>query len=210
MFMKYELKGLYVITDSKLIPEDSFFETVELAVKGGANILQLRDKGSSDDEIFEKGKGLLKITQKYGIPLIINDSPELARRIGADGVHLGEGDPVIEHARQILGRSSIIGVSCYGDIGRGVEAVKKGASYLAFGTPYSTPTKPGRKPTPFETLEEAKKKINTVPIFSIGGIYPHNAGEVLATGVDGIAAITSVFKEGNVEENARNLALYFD
>lgn len=208
--MRNNLKGLYVITDSILIPKDKFFEIVELAIKGGASVLQLRDKESSANEIVETGKRLLKITKKYGIPLIINDLPELAKRIGADGVHLGENDPDISYSKGILGENSIVGVSCYGDIERGLHAEKSGADYLAFGTPYSTPTKPGRKPTPFETLVEAKKRIKTVPIFSIGGIYPENAKDVLATGVDGIAAITSIFKSGDPEENARKLASFFD
>ena len=94
----YILKGLYVITDKKLIPRDRFIETVEKAIRGGAKILQLREKDTPEEEIIRLGKGLLKITRKYGIPLIINDSPKLAREIGADGVHLGRGDPKIFQA----------------------------------------------------------------------------------------------------------------
>lgn len=207
--MKFNLKGLYVITDSKLIPKGSFIEIVELALKGGANIVQLREKKSSETEIIDLGKKLIKVTKKYNVPLIINDSPELVKTIGADGVHLGENDLDIEYARKLLGENSIIGVSCYGDIKRGVEAEKNGANYLAFGTPYSTPTKPGRKPTPFETLIEAKKIIKTIPIFAIGGIYPENAKDVLETGVDGIAAITSIFRSDDPEKAARKLAAFF-
>ncbi|MGH7885441.1 MAG: thiamine phosphate synthase [Thermodesulfobacteriota bacterium] len=207
--MKKNLKGLYVITDSKLIPRGNFIETVEFALKGGANIVQLREKDGFHDEVVELGKRLLEVTKKYNVPLIINDSPELAKAIGADGVHLGENDSDITFARKVIGEDSIIGVSCYGDIERGLEAEKDGADYLAFGTPYSTPTKPGRKPTSFETLIEAKKLITTIPIFAIGGIYPENAKDVLATGVDGIAAITSVFGSDDVEESARKLAVFF-
>lgn len=207
--MKNNLKGLYVITDNKLIHRESFVETVEAAIKGGANIVQLREKKSSVSEIVELGKELLKVTKKYNIPLIINDSPVITKKIGADGVHLGENDPDIKYAREILGEDAIIGVSCYSKIERGILAEKMGADYVAFGTPYSTPTKPGRIPTPFETLIEAKREIKNIPIFAIGGIYPENVKEVLDTGVDGVAAITSIFGSLDIEKAASKLAEFF-
>ena len=205
----YILKGLYVITDQKLIPRDRFIETVEKAIRGGAKIIQLREKDTPEEEIIRLGKELLKITRRYGIPLIINDSPKLAMEIGADGVHLGKDDTEISEARKILGSEAIIGVSCYGDVERGLQAEKEGADYLAFGTPFFTPTKPDRKTTPFEILKEAKRRIKTIPIFAIGGITKGNAKSVLETGVDGIAVITAVFSSPNPEEAARNLADFF-
>ena len=206
----YILKGLYVITDKKLIPRDRFIETVEKAIQGGAKIIQLREKDTPEEEIIRLGKELLKITRRYGIPLIINDSPKLAMEIGADGVHLGKDDTEISEARKILGGEAIIGVSCYGDIERGLQAEKEGADYLAFGTPFFTPTKPDRKTTPFEILKEAKRRIKTIPIFAIGGITKGNAKSVLETGVDGIAVITAVFSSPNPEEAARSLAEFFE
>lgn len=205
----YILKGLYVITDQKLIPRDRFIETVEKTIRGGAKIIQLREKDTPEEEIIRLGKELLKITRRYGIPLIINDSPKLAMEIGADGVHLGKDDTEISEARKILGGEAIIGVSCYGDIERGLQAEKEGADYLAFGTPFFTPTKPDRKTTPFEILKEAKRRIKTIPIFAIGGITKGNAKSVLETGVDGIAVITAVFSSPNPEEAARSLAEFF-
>src|SRR3989337_3597926 len=171
----YILKGLYVITDKKLIPRDRFIETVEKVIRGGAKIIQLREKDTPEEEIIRLGKELLKITRRYGIPLIMHDSPKLAMEIGADGVHLGQDDTEISEARNILGGAAIIGVSCYGDIERGLQAEKEGADYLAFGTPFFTPTKPDRKTTPFEILKEAKRRIKTIPIFAIGGITKGNA-----------------------------------
>ena len=197
--------GLYIITDQKLIPRERFLETVEAAVRGGASILQLREKDTPHDEVIGLGKKLLGITSRYGIPLIINDSPELAAEIGADGVHLGEGDAGISHARSVLGEGAIIGVSCYGKMERGLEALAEGADYVAFGTPYNTPTKPGRTPTPFEVLREAAARIKGVPVFAIGGITAENAEDVLDTGVSGIAVITSVFGAADPEKAAREL-----
>ena len=206
----FQYKGLYAITDKKLINRSRFTNIVESVLIGGAGILQLREKGTLDEEIVKIGKTLLKITKKYNVPLIINDSPEIALEIDADGVHLGENDPKISYARKILGDKKIIGVSCYGELRRGIEAVKSGADYLAFGTPYHTPTKPDRKPTSFEILAKARATFKNIPIFAIGGINAHNAGEVLETGVDGIAVITDIFGSDNPQESARKLSGFFD
>ena len=206
----YILRGLYIITDKNLIPRDKFLETVEKALRGGARIVQLREKDSSQDEIIRLGKGLLRTTKRYGVPLIINDSPSMAKEIDADGVHLGKDDPGIQDARRILGGEAIIGISCYGEIERGIQAEREGADYVAFGTPYFTPTKPDRKGTPFEVLREARKKITKIPIFAIGGINRENAKSVLETGVDGIAVITGVFGSSDPERAARDLASLFE
>ena len=195
-----------MITDKKLIPRDKFAATVEEAIRGGASVVQLREKDTPEDEVIEIGKTLLGLTRKYGVPLIINDSAELAREIGADGVHLGEDDPMVAHARAVLGRDKIIGISCYGKIERGINAERDGADYVAFGTPFFTPTKPERTPTSFDVLKEAVSRIKSIPVFAIGGITPENAESVLETGVDGIAVITAVFGAGDPGKAARELA----
>lgn len=199
------LNGLYVITDKKLIKRNSFVETIEMAIKGGARIVQLREKETPDDVVVNLGKAIINVTKRYGVPLIINDSPELAKEIGADGVHLGGEDASIEQSRTLLGSEAIIGVSCYNQIERGINAVRSGADYVAFGTPYNTPTKPDREPTSIEILNQAVKLIN-IPIFAIGGITKDNVKPILKTGVDGIAVITSVFGSSNPESAARELA----
>ena len=204
--MKNNLTGLYVITDKKLIKRGKFIETVEKSIKGGARIVQLREKDTPQNEILNLGRELLKLTRRYDVPLIINDSPELAKEIGADGVHLGGDDTSIKNARAILGDEAIIGVSCYNHIERGLNAVQNGADYVAFGTPYYTPTKPEREPTSIEVLKEAVYVISQIPIFAIGGITKENASEILGTGVDGIAVITSVFGSPDPENAARELA----
>jgi len=205
MNMRKNLTGLYVITDKKLIQRDSFVQTVESSIKGGARMVQLREKDTPEDEIINLGLQILKVTKRYGVPLIINDSPELAREIGADGVHLGGEDTSVHDARAILGADAIIGVSCYNRIERGLNAVEAGADYVAFGTPYYTPTKPDREPTSIEILNQAVKLINIIPVFAIGGITKENARTILETGVDGIAVITSVFGSPDPEKAAREL-----
>lgn len=204
--MKWMLKGLYVITDKKLIPRERFAAAVEEAIRGGASVVQLREKDTPEDEVVELGKALLGLTRRYGVPLIINDSIELAREIGADGVHLGEDDPAVSRAREVLGPDKIIGVSCYGKIERGINAEREGADYVAFGTPFFTPTKPERTPTSFDVLREAVSRIKSIPVFAIGGITPGNAESVLETGVDGIAVITAVFGAEYPGKAAQELA----
>ncbi len=199
-----------MITDKKLISRDIFVAAVEKAVRGGASVVQLREKDTPEDEIVSLGKALLKVTGKYGVPLIINDSVELAMEIGADGVHLGEDDSDVRHAREALGEGKIIGVSCYGRLERGLDAERDGADYVAFGTPFFTPTKPERTPTSFDVLREAVSRIKSIPVFAIGGITPANADSVFETGVDGIAVITAVFGSGDPEMAARELASIAD
>jgi thiamine-phosphate pyrophosphorylase len=207
--MQYQIKGLYVITDEKLIARNRFVETVEKAIKGGAKIVQLRGKKSSSEEILRLAEELLKLTRRYNVPLIINDYLELARDIGAEGVHLGKHDTSLAEARRVLGNRGIIGVSCYSSIERGLKAHEGGADYLAFGTPFFTPTKPDRQPTSFEILKEARRVIPKIPIFAIGGITPQNVASVLETGVDGIAVITSVFGSSDPEKVSRQLSAFF-
>lgn len=208
--MNRSINGLYIITDKKLIPREIFTEKVESAIKGGARIVQLREKQSNSREIYELGKKLLTITKKYNVPLIINDYVDIALELNTEGVHLGENDPDIKFARKKLGDDKIIGVSCYNSLERGAYAVEQGADYIVFGTPFFTPTKPDRKPTPIETLVEARKLFPGTPIFAIGGISESNAEEIINTGVDGIAAITSIFGEGSPEENAVKLSRFFN
>lgn len=208
--MKYDLKGLYVITDNRLIDREDYINTVEKSLRGGAKILQLREKDTAYDEVIYIGRELTSITARYNVPLIINDYPEIAKEIGAQGVHLGEKDTAVTEARKLLGDQAIIGVSCYGMIERGVDAIKLGADYLVFGTPYKTPTKPGREPTPFSVLYAARLRFKNIPLFAIGGITRDNIADVLATGVDGVAVITSVFGSPYPEAACRELADFFE
>ena len=190
---------------------DCISDSFRLPNSSGSHIPSpaIREKQVNTREIINLGAKLLEITRKYNVPLIINDYVDIALELGADGVHLGETDPEIRFARKKLGDDKIIGVSCYNSIERGEYAVSQGADYIVFGTPYYTPTKPDREPTNIETLIEACRKFTDIPVFAIGGITENNAGEIIDTGVDGIAAITSIFGNGDVEENTRKLSSFF-
>ncbi len=204
-----KLRGLYVITDATLIPRDRFLTTVEAAVRGGATMVQLREKMASPEEIIRLGRELLTVTRRYGALLIVNDHPNVAREIGADGVHVGREDPPVAEARALLGPDAIIGASCYGDVARAVAAEQAGADYVAFGTPFPSPTKTKRTDTPLTIFQEAKRQVQ-VPVFAIGGIAVGNAQQVIAAGADGIAVVSGVFGAADVEAAARALAQLFE
>lgn len=203
-----KLQGLYVITDAKLIPRDRFVETVEAALRGGATMVQLREKEAPRAEIVRLGRELLAVTRRYGALLIINDHPSVAQEIGADGAHVGREDPPVAEARALLGPPAIIGASCYGDVARAVAAERDGADYVAFGTPFPSPTKAKRTDISLEIFRQVKQQVQ-VPVFAIGGITIANAQQVIDAGADGIAVVSGVFAAADVEAAARALAQLF-
>jgi thiamine-phosphate pyrophosphorylase len=204
-----KLCGLYAITDTKLIPRDQFAETVEAAVRGGATMVQLREKDTAPEEFIRLGRELLAVTRRYGALLIINDHPTIAKEIGADGVHVGREDPPVAEARAVLGPEAIIGASCYGEVTRAVAAEHEGADYVAFGTPFPSPTKAKRTDISLGIFQEVKRQVH-VPVFAIGGITVDNARQVIDAGADGLAVVSGVFAASDVEAAARALAQLFE
>ncbi len=206
------LRGLYVITDQHLMPRDRFVDMVQAAVRSGATMVQLREKCAPPEDIARLGTALLAVTRQHGALLIVNDHPTIARDIGADGVHVGREDPTVSEARAILGPEAIIGASCYGDVTRAIAAEQAGADYVAFGTPFPSPTKPS--PTASRTnrtlaiFQEARQQV-TVPVFAIGGITIHNAQPVIDAGAHGISVVSAVFGAPDVATAARALAQLF-
>src|SRR3989442_3432384 len=140
-----KLRGLYAITDTHLIPRERFVETVEAAVRGGATMIQLREKETPREEMVRLGKAVLEVTRRYGALLIINDHPSVAKEIGADGAHVGREDPPVAEARALLGPQAIIGASCYGDVARAVAAEQAGGGFVAFWTPLPPPTQKNKR-----------------------------------------------------------------
>ena len=206
--LQTKLRGLYVITDTQLIPRARFRDTVEAAVRGGATMVQLREKETPREEIIRLGREILAVTRRYGALLIVNDHQTVAREIGADGVHVGRDDPPITETRAIVGPDVIIGASCYGDVERAVAAEQAGAAYVVFGTPFPSPTKAKRIDISLGIFREAKQRVR-VPVFAIGGITLANASQVIDAGADGIAVVSGVFGAADVEAAAHVLAQLF-
>jgi thiamine-phosphate pyrophosphorylase len=207
--LQAKLRGLYAITDAALISRERFAETVEAAVRSGATMVQLREKDIPAEEVARLGKELLAVTRQYGALLIVNDHPSVALEIGADGVHVGRDDPPVAEARALLGPNIIIGASCYGDVDKAVEAEQAGADYVAFGTPFPSPTKVKRTDISLDIFQAAKQRVN-VPIFAIGGININNAAQVIGAGADGIAVVSGIFAASDVGAAAQALARLFE
>jgi thiamine-phosphate pyrophosphorylase len=204
-----KLHGLYAITDTTLIPRDRFVETVEAAVRGGATMVQLREKETPQEEVIRLGRELLVVTRRYGALLIINDHPAVAQAVGADGAHVGREDPPVHETRALLGPDAIIGASCYGDVARAMAAEREGADYVAFGTPFPSPTKTKRTDISLGVFRQVKQHVK-VPVFAIGGITIDNARQVIDAGADGIAVVSGVFAAVDVEAAAHGLAQLFE
>ena len=204
--MRFPVRGLYAITQTDNKSGDTIINEVIAAIRGGAVIVQYRDKNPTD-AIF-LAKALVKVCHRHKVPLIINDDVELAARVGADGVHIGKEDGAIAQARKHLGDDAIIGVSCYDFVEQALDAQGQGATYVAFGRFFPSSSKPLAAPAQIETLQQAKLLLN-IPIVAIGGILPENGAQLLTAGADLLAVIGGLF-EGQPEQSARAYQALFD
>ncbi len=204
--MRFPARGLYAITQTDNKSGDTIINDVISAIKGGAVIVQYRDKNPLD-AVFLASE-LVKICHQHLVPLIINDDVELAAHVGADGVHIGKEDGAIVQARRRLGADAIIGVSCYNFVEQALDAQNQGATYVAFGRFFPSTSKPLAAPAHIETLRQAKLLL-TVPIVAIGGILPENGAPLLAAGADFLAVIGGLF-ESQPEQSARAYQALFD
>lgn len=189
---KPALRGLYVITDSRLCGAERLVEKVSDALAGGASIVQYRDKGSDSRRRADEVQRLLRVCRAYRAPLIINDDVELARNSGADGVHLGKNDGSVQTARQTLGAAALIGVSCYDSLALALRAQDEGADYVAFGAFYPSATKPHATPVALEVLIAARARLR-IPIAAIGGITAMNGEVLVRAGADMLAVVRDLF-----------------
>lgn len=189
--------GLYVITDELLMRRKNFVRKVAEAAAAGAGVIQLREKASRLRDRLELARAAVRAAHLHGAKLVVNDDPRLAAAIGADGVHLGRDDTAVEEARELLGRSAIIGVSCYGDISLAVRMQRAGADYVSFGACFKSPTKPKEELVPLSVFTKARRRLK-VPLVAIGGITAANAPEVYAAGADLVSVVSSVFARGRV------------
>ena len=202
-------RGLYAITDSKLLSPERMVEAVALAIQGGAMMIQYRDKGDDPMRRQWEASDLSNICRPLGVPLIINDDVELAVQVMAKGVHLGKDDADIAAARAKLGPNAIIGVSCYNDLNCAIAAEKAGADYVAFGSFYPSRVKPGAVKADLELLRQAKQQLN-IPVVAIGGITADNGAQLVEAGADMLAVITDIFGQADVRAAAERIANLFE
>ncbi len=203
-----KLKGLYAITDEKLITEENFEHAIEAALQGGSRIIQYRDKSDDQKKRLQQATCLQSLCNKYHATCIINDDIALAKTIRADGVHLGKDDVSISHARKILGENCIIGISCYNNLDLALEAEKNHADYVAFGAMFSSPTKPEASTASPELIATAKKQLQ-IPVCAIGGISEKNIKQIIEQGADMTAVISCLFSSSNIKTSASILTQNF-
>lgn len=199
--MNFMLPKIYPITDV-FITKLTHLEQVKELIKGGATVIQLREKHASPREFYESAKEVLDYTHGSEIKIIINDRVDIALALKADGVHLGQDDLSPENARKILGNETIIGFSTH-NIEQAIEAVKFPLDYIAIGAVFATKTK--EKPEPIIGLESVKtvrEAIGNFPLVAIGGINLENAQSVFQSGATSIALISSILNPGKeISEN---------
>ncbi|MCW8919805.1 MAG: thiamine phosphate synthase [Gammaproteobacteria bacterium] len=202
-------RGLYAITDSKLLSPEQLVEAVALAIQGGAQMIQYRQKGADAQQRQWEASDLNNMCRALGIPLIINDDVALAAQVMAAGVHLGKDDADIATARATLGPRAIIGVSCYNDLQCAIAAEQAGADYVAFGSFFPSRVKPDAVKAEVALLKEAKQKLS-VPVVAIGGITVDNGRQLVEAGADLLAVITELFGQADIRAAAERFADLFE
>ena len=202
MRRSFPTKGLYAITPD-ISDTSLLLDKVEKALIGGIALIQYRDKISNTSEKTFRAKAIHTLCLRYRVPLIINDDSELALVCGAEGVHLGQTDGSIQHARTLLGDSAIIGITCHHDISLAITAEQQGADYVAFGRFFNSSTKPGAPLATTNTLINAKKTIR-IPIVAIGGITVDNVKPIISAGASFAAVVDGLFSSKNISSMCRD------
>ena len=193
-----KLKGLYVITDNALTPQETIFFQVQEALKGGAKIVQLRDKINSEKVVKKTAIELQELCTRFGAIFILNDKVTLALESHFDGLHIGKSDyDIFPQIRENF--KGILGVSCYGDIEKAKYFEALGADYVAFGSFFSSVTKPDSSIVPLEVLQKAKEQLH-IPICAIGGICTDNLDEIMEQNPDMVAVISDIWRSENIKE----------
>ena len=204
MNIRPETLRLYAVTDRTwAADEEAFFRQVEDAVRGGAAIVQLREKRLEDAAFLAEAKRFVSLCRRLGAVSIINDRADIALTSGADGVHVGQSDLEAERARELLGPDKIVGVSAHSPE-EARQARKAGANYLGCGAAFATGTKSDAKPLSKETIRTVTAAAG-VPVVAIGGVNRENILELRGLGLAGVAVVSGIFAQGDMEAAAREL-----
>lgn len=194
---------LYAVTDRAWLGGRALEEDVERAIQGGATFVQIREKALSYDAFLAEAKKLKAVTDRYGIPFVINDDVEIALAVDADGVHVGQSDMEAGDVREKLGPEKIIGVSVR-TVEQALLAQQRGADYLGVGAVFPTSTKPDAAEVSFDTLQAICAAVD-IPVVAIGGIQQENVMELKGSGIDGVAVVSAIFAAEDIETAARRL-----
>lgn len=196
---------LYLCTDRKFMKTETLEETVEQAVKGGCSVVQLREKDCTTKEFYELALRIKEVTQKYNIPLIIDDRIDICMAADADGVHLGQEDMPIVQARKLLGEEKIIGVSAH-NVEEARKAWQEGADYLGVGAIFGTNTKKNTVDTSIETLREICVSV-PIPVVAIGGVDLSNIARLAGSKIRGVAVVSAIMASEEPKAAAEKLVI---
>ena len=194
---------LYAVTDRGWLNGETLYAQVEKALKGGVTFVQLREKALDEQAFLEEAKEIQKLCAQYHVPFVINDNVEIAAQIGADGVHVGQSDMEAGDVREKLGPDRIIGVSAQ-TVEQAVRAQERGADYLGVGAVFQTGSKADAVEVSHETVRAITEAVD-IPVIAIGGITKDNVSELSGTGICGIAVISAIFAQTDIEGAARVL-----
>ena len=203
--MKCDKKSLllYAVTDRTWLNDETLYEQVEKAINSGVTFVQLREKKLDEESFLNEALEIQKLCRKYDIPFVINDNVEIARKINADGVHVGQSDMKAGNVRAILGENKILGVSAQ-TVEQALLAEKEGADYLGVGAVFPTGSKSDAEDVSIETLKEICSAVS-IPVVAIGGIDTGNMSKLKNSGISGIAVISAIFAANDIESATKKL-----
>lgn len=191
--MKCDKKDLllYAVTDSSWLGEQTLYEQVEEVLKGGATFIQLREKELDEEDFLKEAVEIKELCMRYHVPFVINDNVEIARKMDADGVHVGQSDMEAGDVRAILGDEKILGVSAQ-TVEQAILAEQRGADYLGVGAVFPTGSKADAEDVSLETLKNICEAVD-IPVIAIGGIGKNNVSQLRGSGICGVAVISAIF-----------------
>ncbi len=194
---------LYAVTDRSWVKHDTLYEQVEAALKGGVTFLQLREKEMNNGAFLQEVKEIKELCASYQVPFVVNDDVEIAKKVDADGVHVGQDDMPVWKVREILGEEKIIGVSAQ-TVEQAIQAEKEGADYLGVGAVFPTSSKADAVEVERTMLCDICAAVK-IPVVAIGGICAENMEQLSESGIAGIAVISAIFAQDDRKKAAEEL-----
>ena len=194
---------LYAVTDRHWLDGRTLYEVVKESLDGGATFMQLREKTLDEERFYQEAVELQALCKEYGVPFVVNDDVDIAVRMNADGVHVGQSDMEAGDVRALIGPDKILGVSAQ-TVEQAKLAEERGADYLGVGAVFPTGSKDDAEDVPFETLKEICQAVS-IPVIAIGGITEGNTPALAGSGICGIAVISAIYAQEDIPEATRRL-----
>lgn len=203
--MKSNKLLLYAVTDRYCIKNRTLTDAVEESLKGGVTCVQIREKNLDEDTFLKEAEKIKIMCRRYNVPFIVNDNADIAVKINADGVHVGQCDEEASEVRKRIGKNKILGVSAQ-TVEQAILAEKHGADYLGVGSIFPTNSKADAENVSIGTLKAICKAVS-IPVVAIGGITAENANLLKNSGICGIAVISAIYADDNIKQAAENMLI---